>query len=79
VAPFLPNTAVLSDDSGSYVLIVGKGNRIQRRDVKTGDLTDNGIVIASGLTGNERVVERAGAFLAPGETVRPKPVQAGPR
>jgi hypothetical protein len=32
-------------------------------------LTDNGIAIVDGLSGSERVVLRAGAFLSPGESV----------
>ena len=72
VAPLLPESAVLSDNAGSYVYVVGAGNKISRRAVKTGMLTENGIAIVEGLTGSERVVLRAGAFLSPGETVNPK-------
>lgn len=72
VAPRLPESAVLSDDKGSYVYVVGKDNKVQRRDVQTGQITSDGIVIRDGLTGGERIVVRAGAFLAPGETVTPK-------
>ncbi len=72
VAPLLPESAVLSDKAGSYVYIVGAGNKIARRAVKTGMLTASGITIAEGLSGAERVVLRAGAFLSPGETVNPK-------
>ena len=72
VAPLLPESAVLSDKAGSYVYIVGADNKIARRAVKTGMLTESGITIAEGLSGAERVVLRAGAFLSPGETVNPK-------
>lgn len=72
VAPLLPESAVLSDNGGSFVYVVGKDNKIERRSVKTGLLNESGIIIVQGLTGNERVVLRAGAFLAPGETVKPK-------
>lgn len=70
-APILPESAVLSDEQGSYVYIVDKDNKAQRRGVKTGPITSSGITIASGLDGTERVVLRAGGFLAPGETVNP--------
>jgi hypothetical protein len=30
------------------------------------------VIVLEGLTGQERIVERAGAFLQPGETVTPK-------
>ncbi len=72
VAPKLPESAILADDRGSYVYIVGKEDRVQRRDVKTGTVTTDSIVVTEGLSGSERVVMRAGAFLSPGEKVRPK-------
>jgi len=71
VAPLLPESAVLSDSKGSYVFIVGKDNKAERRDVKQGRITPLGIVIAGGLDGTERVVLRAGGFLQPGETIKP--------
>lgn len=71
IAPLLPESAILTDNKGSYVIVVDKDNTAQRRDVKTGMITNEGIVITAGLTGNERIVKRAGAFLSPGETVKP--------
>ncbi len=71
VAPMLPDSALLSDDKGSYVYIAGKGDKVERRDIKTGLITDKGVAIVEGLTGDERVVLRAGGFLAPGETIKP--------
>jgi RND family efflux transporter MFP subunit len=72
VAPMLPESAVLSDSKGSYVYIIDRDNKVVRRDVKTGGITDRGIAVLSGLTGNERIVQRAGAFLSAGETVKPQ-------
>jgi RND family efflux transporter MFP subunit len=71
VAPVLPESAILSDGKSSYVYIVGADNKAMRRDVKTGSIVANGIVVSEGLTGSERVVLRAGGFLQPGETVKP--------
>jgi RND family efflux transporter MFP subunit len=71
VAPRLPESAILSDEKGSYVYVVNKDNKVERRDVKTGTVTDQGIAVVSGLTGSERVVMRAGGFLNPGDKVRP--------
>ncbi len=71
VAPLLPESAVLSDAQGSYVYVVGKDNKVERRAVKQGRITPQGIVIAEGLNGSERVVLRAGGFLQPGETIKP--------
>ena len=74
VAPRLPESAVLSDNRGSYVYLVDQGNKVRRRSVQTGALGADGIAITSGLSGSERVVLRAGAFLADGQTVKPRVV-----
>ena len=70
-APLLPESAVQSGPEGNYVLIVGKDDKIERRPVKVGTVTDGGVSIASGLTGNEKVVLLAGAFLNVGDKVKP--------
>jgi RND family efflux transporter MFP subunit len=75
-APLLPESAVQSDEKGNFVLIVGKDNKVERRDVRVGSVTSTGIPVTSGLTGKERVVLTAGAFLNPGETVIPERVKA---
>ncbi len=74
-ATVLPESAVLADAKGSFVYVVGKDNKTERRAVKTGAVTQNGIAITEGLTGSERVVMRAGGFLNPGETVNPQPLK----
>lgn len=71
-APLLPDSAVQSDDRGSFVYIVNARNEVERRDVRVGDVSDRGVSIIQGLVGNERVVESAGAFLHPGQKVRPE-------
>ena len=76
VVPLLPESAVQSDARGSYVLIVGRDNKVARRDVTVGEVNDAGVSITAGLTGQEAVVVSAGAFLNPGETVRPTRVKA---
>jgi len=76
--PLLPQSAVLSDDKGNFVYVVGQDNKVQRRDVKIGEVNDNGVSIASGLTGNEAVVSSAGAFLNPGDKIIPRREAARP-
>jgi HlyD family secretion protein len=73
-APLLPQSAIQSDDKGSFVYVVGAGNKVERRGVTLGSVTDAGAAIMSGLTGEERVVLTAGAFLNDGETVKPHAV-----
>lgn len=72
--PVLPQSAVMSDARGNYVFVVGKGNKIQRRAVQTGQVEEAGVTIVAGLNGNEMVVETAGPFLNSGQLVRPKKV-----
>ena len=71
-APMLPQSAVLSDEKGNYVYVVNGKNEVERRDIKIGTVNDNGVTIASGLSGNERVVLSAGPFLNPGQKVNPR-------
>jgi hypothetical protein len=40
--------------------------------VKTGIVTEQGITVVEGLNGTERIVLRAGGFLAPGDKVIPR-------
>lgn len=67
----LPQTAVLTDDSGSYVLIVNARHKIERRAVHVSGIVQNGVTIADGLAGTDQVVATAGAFLQEGELVNP--------
>ncbi len=67
----LPQTAVLADDKGNYVLIVNAQNKVERRAVHVSGMVANGITIADGLTDSELVVATAGAFLQEGEVVKP--------
>jgi RND family efflux transporter MFP subunit len=65
----LPQTAVLSDEKGSYVLVVGSDNKLERRGVTVGGARSEGLLVSRGLSGSERVVAIAGAFLRTGEIV----------
>ena len=69
--PLLPQSAVQFDDSGSFVLVVGADNKVVRQPVAVGTVNGRGLSIMQGLTGNERVVANAGAFLRPGEKIIP--------
>lgn len=71
----LPQTAVLSDDKGSYVLIVDAQNKIERRAVRVSGIVQNGVSIAAGVVPKEQVVATAGAFLEQGEIVNPVPTK----
>ncbi|HEX8757718.1 MAG TPA: efflux RND transporter periplasmic adaptor subunit [Steroidobacteraceae bacterium] len=68
--PVLPQTAVMADNSGSYVYVVGRDGEVQRRTVEVGGVVPAGVVIADGLSGRERVVSMDSGFLHGGEKVR---------
>ncbi|AOH83682.1 efflux transporter periplasmic adaptor subunit [Sphingomonas panacis] len=81
-APQLPNSAIQSDDRGNFVYVLDANDKVVRRDVKVGEVSDSGVAISEGLNGTERVVLSAGAFLAPGQKVKPilqKPLSPKPR
>jgi len=71
-APLLPQSAVLSDEKGNYVYIVNRKNEVERRAITIGTVSDAGVTIAEGLSGQEAVVLSAGPFLNPGQKVSPK-------
>ena len=71
VAPMLPESAILSDKDGDYVFVVDAEDKAQRRDIETGMIAADGVVIVDGLDGSESVVLRAGGFLTEGEKVKP--------
>jgi len=71
-APLLPQSAVLSDEKGNYVYIINGKNEVERRNITIGEVDEQGVTIASGLSGNEAVVLSAGPFLNPGQKVKPR-------
>jgi HlyD family secretion protein len=68
--PVLPKTAVFADSDGSYVIMVDAEGHATRHAVTVVDTSDDGVVIGSGLKGNEQVVKSAGGFLREGESVK---------
>ncbi|MCY7340074.1 MAG: efflux RND transporter periplasmic adaptor subunit [Sphingomonas bacterium] len=71
-APLLPQSAVLSDEKGSYVFVVNRENKVERRAIKVGAIDNEGVTVVEGLTGQEAIVVSAGAFLNPGQKVAPR-------
>jgi len=70
----LPQTAVLSDEQGTYTLIVGANDKVERRSINVVGARATGLLVDRGLSGNERVVAVAGAFLRTGEQVKVAPI-----
>jgi RND family efflux transporter MFP subunit len=67
----LPQTAVLSDEKGSYVLVVNAQGKVERRAVRVTGMVPSGVTVAEGISPTDQIVTTAGAFLQEGETVKP--------
>ena len=67
----LPQTAVLNDEKGSYVLVVNSQGKVERRSVRVTGMVPSGVTIAEGIGPKDQIVTTAGAFLQEGETVKP--------
>ncbi len=65
----LPQSAVLTDANGPYVMVVDSTDKVRRRTVRLAGTSSDGVLIASGLGANDRVVTTAGSFLQEGEPV----------
>ena len=72
--PILPQSAVLADGKGNYVYLINEKNKVVRRDISIGEVSDTGVAVSEGLRGNEKVVLSAGPFLNPGQEVKPRNV-----
>jgi HlyD family secretion protein len=73
----LPQTAVLNDDKGSYVLVVNAQGKIERKSIRVTGMVPGGVTIAEGVNPKDQIVTTAGAFLQEGETVKPVVIAAG--
>lgn len=75
----VPRAAVLSDQQGSYVWVVGEGNKIEQRRVQLGQSTVAEAIISAGLKEGETVVVDGVQRVRPGIVVNPGPVAPGPQ
>lgn len=70
-AMLVPNTALLSNQSGRYALVVNEKDVIEVRQVKTGALDGSMRVVLEGLSRSDRVVVNGLQRARPGATVAP--------
>jgi len=68
--PVVPQSAILEDHEGRYVLMVNDQNQVVMRRVKTGPVTGINWAIKSGLVLNERVIVQGIQKVRPGQTVK---------
>lgn len=73
----IPQSAVLHDfDGTSYVLLVGKDNKVERRKVTAERTRGNAFVVTQGLTKGDKVIVQGLNGLRQGASIRPVPVSA---
>jgi membrane fusion protein (multidrug efflux system) len=70
----IPRAAVLSDQQGNYVYIVGEGNKVEQRRVELGQSTPGTAVITGGLKEGETVIVEGLQRARPGIQVNPAPM-----
>ena len=74
----IPRAAVMSDQSGSYVFVVGADSKVERRPIRLGQSTPMLAVIADGLKQGEQVIVEGLQRAKPGTQVKPGPVGPQP-
>ena len=73
----IPQSAVLRDfDGTSYVLIAGKGDKVERRKVTADRSRGNAFVVTQGLARGDKVIVQGLNGLKQGAPIKPVPVSA---
>jgi membrane fusion protein (multidrug efflux system) len=71
-AVLIPQAAVLTDQGGNYVLLVGDQNRVEARRIEIGQRFGPNVVVGEGLQAGERIVMYGIQKVRPGITVKPE-------
>ena len=74
----VPRAAILTDQGGSYVYVVGAENKVERRNVQLGQSTPSLAIVSSGLKLGETVVLEGLQRVRPGIQVNPGPIGTQP-
>lgn len=69
----IPRASVLQDQQGSYVWVVGEGNKIEQRRIQLGQSTPDQAVVSAGLKEGETIVVDGVQRVRAGVTVNPGP------
>jgi membrane fusion protein (multidrug efflux system) len=72
----IPRSAVLSDQQGDYVFVVGADNKAEQRRIKLGQSTSTVASVTSGVSPGDKVIAEGLQKVRPGETVAPGPASA---
>ncbi|HTW69030.1 MAG TPA: efflux RND transporter periplasmic adaptor subunit [Acetobacteraceae bacterium] len=74
----VPVAAVQTDQTGSYVLTVGAGNKVAQQPIVTGQQIAQNFIVTKGLSAGERVIVTGVQKVRPGEVVNPTEAAAPP-
>lgn len=72
----IPRSAVLTDQKGDYVFVVGADNKAEQRYVQVGQSTTTLASIMSGLALGDKVIAEGVQRVRPGQPVTPGPASA---
>jgi RND family efflux transporter MFP subunit len=72
LAMTVPQSAVVWRGEQASVFLLGRGNIVAARQVRTGRQVEGEVEILAGLAGNETVVVKGAGFLTDGDLVNPK-------
>jgi membrane fusion protein, multidrug efflux system len=74
----IPQAAVLADQQGDFVYVVGANDIAQQRRIQLGQSTPSIAAVTSGLTAGEMVISEGVQRVRPGERVSPSPATPQP-
>jgi membrane fusion protein, multidrug efflux system len=72
----IPRSAVLSDQQGDFVFVLGAGDKAEQRRIKLGQSTPTIAAVTSGLAPGDKVIVEGLQRVKPGEVVVPGPASA---
>ena len=72
----IPRSAVLSDQQGEYVYVVGADNKAEQRRIKLGQSTSTLAAVTDGLALGDKVIVEGLQKVRPGQPVAPGPASA---
>ena len=72
----IPRSAILSDQQGEYVFVVGADNKAEQRRIKLGQSTSTIAAVTDGLALGDKVIVEGLQKVRPGQPVAPGPASA---
>lgn len=72
----IPRSAVMSDQQGDYVFLLGADDKVEQRRIQLGQSTPTVASVTSGLSPGEKVIVEGLQRVRPGQPVSPGPASA---